>query len=141
MDTSNNNNENQFETQFTSRVINPGNTTPENDPILQRVISVRTVKFLRPVSPIFFNIRARSIEKITNFLWGLTKSTEVIGVKTIDQVNISEGILFGSVAILHMDKSEIHIDQISKQDARNIKKFFEDVVIFQRRTVVNITGD
>lgn len=136
-----NSNTSNNETQFTSRVINQGNTNSENDPVLQKVINVRTVKILRPVSPIFFNIRARSIEKITNFFWGLTKSTEVIGVKTIDQVNISEGILFGSVAIIHMDKSEIHIDQISKQDARNIKQFFEDVVIFQRRNVVNITGD
>ncbi len=111
------------------------------DPILSVNMSVRTMTILRPISPIQYNIQARSIEKVTLHLHGITKSIEVIGVKTIDQVNIEQGIFFGRVRIIHMDKSEIRIEQISKSNAMKVKTFFEQVVEFQRSHVVNLTGD
>ncbi len=112
-----------------------------DDPILSVNMAVRTMTILRPISPIQYNIQARSIEKVTLHLHGITKSIEVIGVKTIDQVNIEQGIFFGRVRIIHMDKSEIRIDQISKSNAMKVKTFFEQVVAFQRSHVVNVTGD
>ncbi len=111
------------------------------DPILSQTIVVRTMTILTPISPIQYNIQARSIEKVILHLHGITRSIEVIGVKTIDQVNIEQGIFFGRIRIIHMDKSEIRIDQISKSNAMKIKTFFEQVVEFQRSHVVNLTGD
>ncbi len=111
------------------------------DPILSQTIVVRTMTILTPISPIQYNIEARSIERVVLHLHGITKSIEVIGVKTIDQVNIEQGIFFGRVRIIHMDKSEIRIEQISKSNAMKVKTFFERVVEFQRRNVVNVTGD
>jgi hypothetical protein len=131
----------------------PQNQVPQNqgylgqqnqgaeDPILSKTMFVRTMTILRPISPIQYNIEARSIERMVLHLHGITKSIEVIGVKTIDKVNIEQGIFFGRVRIIHMDKSEIRIEQISKSNAIKVKTFFEQVVEFQRRNVVNVTGD
>lgn len=107
----------------------------------QQAIQVNTLGFLTPISPITYNVQVRSIEKIIHHFQGLTTGSEVIGIKTIDTVNINEGLFFGSVLITHADKSEILIDKISKGDARKVKSFLEGVVDFQRKNVVNMTGD
>jgi hypothetical protein len=117
------------------------NMTPEDKELLSEVISVRTVTLLHPISPIQYKIQVRSIEKTILHLGGITKSIEDIGIKTIDRVLVYQKIFFGRVRIIHMDNSEIIIDQISKSNTILIKEFFEKVVEFQRRNVVNIAKD
>ena len=117
------------------------NITPEDQELLSKTISIRTVKLLHPISPIQYDIQARSIEKTILHLGGVTKSIEDIGIKTIDRVLVYQKILFGKVRIIHMDNSEIIIDQISKANTILVKEFFEKLVQFQRKNVVNMTKD
>ena len=120
---------------------NMPNITQQDEEILSKVMVIRSVGILHPISPIEYNIQARAIEKTILHLHGITKTVEDIGVKTIDKVDIEQGIFFGNVKIVHMDQSEIHIDSISKGNAIEVKNFFEKVIDFQRRNVVNVTGD
>ncbi len=124
--TNNNNNDNNNNTQ---------------DEILSKSLTIRTPGILTPISPIQYFIQARSIEKTVFHIRGITKTVDVIGVKTIDKVVVEEGIFFGTIRIVHMDKSEILIGRILKKNAIDIKAFFEEVVEFQRKNVVNLTGD
>lgn len=113
----------------------------KEDAILNEQILIHSVALLTPISPVTYKVQARTIEKVIRHVWGITQTSEVIGVKTIDQVNIAEGIFFGSVNIIHEDKSTITLDKISKADARKVKAFYETIVEYQRKNVVNITGD
>ena len=128
-----------------SQVNNPytQNNSTNNlaDEILQKSLNISTMIIRTPISPTTYNIQARSIEKVIKHLHGITTSSEVIGVKPIDSVNIDEGIIFGKVTIVHEDKSVIILDRITKANAKIIKDFFTEVVEFQRRNMVNITGD
>ena len=133
------------QTTQTSNVQNPYTQANANsnvtDEILTKSLTIPTMLIRTPISPVTYNIQARSIEKVTKHLHGITKSSEVIGVKPIDSVDINEGIIFGKVTIVHEDKSVIILDRITKNNARIIKDFFSEVVEFQRRNMVNITGD
>jgi hypothetical protein len=128
-------------TMYPPQAQNTLNITDQDKEMLSKVMVIRSVGILHPISPIEYNIQARAIEKTILHLHGVTKTVEDIGVKTIDKVDIEQGIFFGNVKIVHMDQSEIHIDSISKSNAINIKNFFEQVIDFQRRNVVNVTGD
>lgn len=118
----------------------PGTNIDDNN-LETKIISIRTVKILHPISPIQYDIQAHSIEKTILHLGGITKSIEDIGVKTIDKILVYQRIFFGKVRIVHMDQSEIIIDQISKKNTIMIKEFFENIIQIQRKNVVNITND
>ena len=129
------------QTQPQNPYIQNNSSANLTDEILTKTLNIPTMVIRTPVSPVMYNIQARSIEKVTKHLHGITTSSEVIGVKPIDSVNINEGIIFGKVTIVHEDKSVIILDRISKSNAKIIKDFFTEVVEFQRRNMVNITGD
>jgi hypothetical protein len=105
------------------------------------IFVVRTLWFLTPISPIFYTFGTRKVSKQRNILWGLMKDNDEIGIRTIDNVRVEQGLITATVIIVHSDKSEVHIDKISRADAKKIDKFFSDVIECQRAKVVNIAQD